>query len=98
MRVKYVQMEAHEADPENFDADDCPTAVVRIVDEKIDAIVGVDGGEPEDNRLYRDWAWVTPALNDAYRRGLEDGSAVVRSAASTVAGTLKKRKEKNDAG
>lgn len=34
-------------------------------------IIGSDGGEPEDQRLYRDWAWVVPALNKAYQEGLE---------------------------
>ena len=32
-----------------------------------------DGGEPEDNRFYRDWSWVADAIEEAYQRGLEDG-------------------------
>ncbi len=32
-----------------------------------------DHGEPEDNLFYRDWAWVKPALEEAYRLGVEDG-------------------------
>ncbi len=26
-------------------------------------LVGTDGGEPEDQRLYRDWEWVVDELN-----------------------------------
>ena len=32
-----------------------------------------DRGEPEDNSFYRDWEWVGPALEDAYRMGFKDG-------------------------
>lgn len=32
-----------------------------------------DFGEPEDNSFYRDWDWVKPALEEAYRLGVEDG-------------------------
>lgn len=35
-------------------------------------IVGSDGGEPEDQLLYRDWRWVVPALNAAYIDGLQE--------------------------
>jgi len=35
-------------------------------------ILGSDGGEPEDQRLYRDWAWVVPALNKAYHTARSD--------------------------
>jgi len=31
-----------------------------------------DGGEPEDNLYLRDWSWVAPALDDAYRAGRDD--------------------------
>ena len=31
--------------------------------------IGSDGGEPEDQTLTRDWSWVVPALNEAFRRG-----------------------------
>lgn len=31
--------------------------------------IGSDGGEPEDQTLGRDWAWVVPALNAAYELG-----------------------------
>lgn len=34
-----------------------------------------DRGEPEDNSYYRDWAWVSKALEQAYAFGLEDGRA-----------------------
>lgn len=33
--------------------------------------VGHDGGEPEDQTLYRDWSWVVPALNKAFKDGKE---------------------------
>lgn len=26
-------------------------------------IIHIDGGEPEDNNLVRDWAWICPLLN-----------------------------------
>ena len=35
--------------------------------------LGTDGGEPEDNRFYRDWSWVETELNKAYEQGLKDG-------------------------
>jgi hypothetical protein len=27
-------------------------------------VLHIDGGEPEDNRIYRDWAWVPVLLNE----------------------------------
>ena len=33
-----------------------------------------DGGEPEDQSFYRDWAWVADAIRQAYEYGLEDGA------------------------
>jgi hypothetical protein len=36
--------------------------------------VNSDGGEPEDQTLRRDWAWVADALNDAYAQGVVDGT------------------------
>lgn len=35
-----------------------------IVDTHVPGIVGVDGGEPEDQLLVRDWAWVVEILNE----------------------------------
>jgi hypothetical protein len=32
-------------------------------------LIGEDGGEPEDQVLYRAWAWVAPALKAAYELG-----------------------------
>lgn len=58
-------------DPE-FDSswvDEWTSAVVRRRGGKIVEVLGTDGGEPEDQTLTRDWAWVAPALRDAYRRG-----------------------------
>jgi hypothetical protein len=34
-------------------------------------IVGEDGGEPEDQLLVRDWKWVAPELNAAFKAGVE---------------------------
>lgn len=34
-----------------------------VVDTLTDAVVGADGGEPEDQTLGRDWRWVVAALN-----------------------------------
>jgi hypothetical protein len=34
-----------------------------------------DGGEPEDASFYRDFGWVPDALMQAYKFGVEDGSA-----------------------
>ncbi len=31
--------------------------------------IGDDGGEPEDQLLCRDWKWVVPALNKAFKDG-----------------------------
>lgn len=42
-----------------------------------------DGGEPEDQMFYRDWAWVPEALREAYAFGLEDGAALRLSHDST---------------
>ena len=36
-------------------------------------LIGQDGGEPEDQRLFRDWKWVVPALNDAFKNGVQEG-------------------------
>ena len=33
------------------------------------AVIGTDGGEPEDQTLRRDWRWVTFALQAAYDLG-----------------------------
>ncbi len=34
-----------------------------------------DAGEPEDNLFTRDYKWVKPALEEAYRLGFEDGAS-----------------------
>lgn len=52
-----------------------------IEDDKPVDMLGCDGGEPEDNTLFRDWAWIADALNEAYCAGLSDGNQVkVRTA------------------
>lgn len=34
-----------------------------LTDTLTNEIVGIDGGEPEDQSFYRDWAWVPVLLN-----------------------------------
>lgn len=43
-----------------------------VVDTVAKTVVGSDGGEPEDQTLVRDWAWVVGALNEAYQCGRDD--------------------------
>lgn len=43
-----------------------------VIDTHTGAVIGIDGGEPEDQTLARDWRWVAPALNAAYQAGLAD--------------------------
>lgn len=38
--------------------------------------VGFIGSEPEDNTHFRAYSWILPELNEAYRRGVEDGRAL----------------------
>ena len=40
-----------------------------LVDTKTGEVVGTDGGEPEDNTFYRDWAWVPTLLNKVANGG-----------------------------
>lgn len=47
--------------------------VLCLVDTDAKAVLGNDGGEPEDQSFGRDWNWVVGAMNDAYRKGLEAG-------------------------
>lgn len=35
-------------------------------------VLATDGGEPEDQTLSRDWAWVVPALNKAFEDGKKE--------------------------
>lgn len=35
---------------------------------------GLDCGEPEDNRFGKDYAWIRPAIEKAYKLGLKDGN------------------------
>lgn len=62
---KYV-LEAEDDDWNNF-------AVVHRVDGETKVEVGWIGGEPEDNCYYRDYAWIVPALNEAYELGYAEG-------------------------
>lgn len=36
-------------------------------------VLGYDYGEPEDQSLYKDWSWIIPALNEAYKAGMKEG-------------------------
>lgn len=46
-------------------ADHYGAAIYRCDDEGNPVtIIGWDGGEPEDQTLYRDWSWVLTALNN----------------------------------
>jgi len=47
--------------------------VFKMEGDKPVEMLGCDGGEPEDNTLYRDWSWIAGALNDAYAQGLSHG-------------------------
>jgi hypothetical protein len=38
-------------------------------------VLGMDGGEPEDQTLYRNWSWVVEALNKAYEDGVDEGAS-----------------------
>ncbi len=45
------------------------TGIWRFEGETPVEFVGCDGGEPEDQTLGRDWAWVVKALNGAVEHG-----------------------------
>lgn len=60
-------------------------AVVRCQDGLPVEIEGFDGGEPEDQCLWRDWSWVGPACSTAYARGLRDGALAMRHEAEKLA-------------
>lgn len=55
-----------------YDSDSLLAIVRREYGEVVE-VLAVDGGEPEDNTFGRDGAWITPALNAAYRRGHAEG-------------------------
>jgi hypothetical protein len=38
-------------------------------------LAATDSGEPEDNMFLRDYAWIKPRLEEAYRLGFEDGAS-----------------------
>ncbi len=62
-------------DYERYDAGDYRSAIVRFKNNKAIEFIGMDGGEPEDQTLYRDWGWVVGALNNAYHRGVDSEPA-----------------------
>ena len=41
-----------------------------------------DGGEPEDASFGRDWSWIPPTIDTAYKAGVTDGLAQAACAAS----------------
>ncbi len=49
------------------------TGVFECVNNVPTFLIGTDGGEPEDQTLYRDWEWVIDALNTAYDEGYNTG-------------------------
>lgn len=67
----------------------------RIVDRATGADVGYDGGEPEDQILVRDWAWVADALNqvEAERRASVERLTRERDAAVERATLVAKHSE-----
>ena len=48
---------------------DYRSVVCEIEGDKPIRILGMDGGEPEDQTLYRDWSWVASELNKAFEIG-----------------------------
>ena len=54
------------------DEGDIRYAVYECVDDIPIRFLGCDGGEPEDQTLWRDWKWVVDELNRAYKAGRED--------------------------
>jgi len=61
---------------EDYDrwGDPPPSGVFRMEGGVPVELLGSDGGDPEDQVLSRDWAWVAPALNAAYEAGRKDGT------------------------
>lgn len=72
--IQYI-IEVEEVDEDAWYVDDHAT-VVRVDADGTRTEVGWIGGEPEDNTHYRNYSWIVPELNDAYRRGVEDGRAI----------------------
>jgi len=75
--MKYKVIGLTEAKTLGFDidlmyGDEYNSGVFEMKDGKPIRLLGQDGGEPEDQRLYRDWSWVVDALNEAYEKGLHD--------------------------
>lgn len=66
-------------DAPDFDGynDDYSSTLLIISDGKV-ILQQSDGGEPEDQSFYRDWAWVAPALRTAYELGVIDGKHTVK--------------------
>ena len=57
----------------DVEGEDEYTSGIWMIDVDGSHFIGSDGGEPEDQTLGRDWAWVTGALNAAYGQGVRDG-------------------------
>lgn len=67
-------------------------SVYRFEGDEPRELIGQDGGEPEDQVLYRDWRWVRQALADAYalgrERGREDSTERMVTATERIAAAL----------
>lgn len=57
------------------------------------AVLGADGGEPEDSSFSRDWGWVADALNRAYKQGqietLQEGDGFLRNQLDSARANIK---------
>jgi hypothetical protein len=78
MNIEYRCISIEEAQENNYpgvdfydDDDGYRMGIWRFEDGNPVEFLAADGGEPEDNSFYRDGSWITPALNEAYRLGVE---------------------------
>lgn len=70
-------------DADGYDVEN--SGVFRVVNGFPVELLGTDGGEPEDQSLYRDWSWVASALERAFNLGATENSSPM---AATPAGNL----------
>ncbi len=79
MRVEYVLRDLNEAHADGWPGWSWrrswsePEALYEVIDGVPMRLLGVDGGEPEDQSFLRDWGWVPGALMDAYELGYQHG-------------------------
>ena len=50
------------------------SALVRYENDEPAEIIAIDGGEPEDQTLTRDYGWVAEAMQAAYELGRQHGN------------------------